>query len=149
VTDTLRLELATTLEAVAEGQSRLAAFLRRAGMPEPVVARAETVLEEVAMNVIRHGFADPAALAAAAVTVEVRTGGPEADGAGRCTLVFEDPGRPFDPTATPLLPPARRLEEATIGGLGIPLVRRMAQALTYRRLEPEGRNRLTVVLGPP
>lgn len=138
----LRLAVPTELPAVAEQQARLAAFLLEAGIPAPLAARAELVFEEVVVNVIRHGFADEAARDAARVTVEASV-----TPSGAFTLVFEDSGRAFDPTQAALPGPARSLEEARIGGLGLPLIHRMAAALAYRRLEPEGLNRLTVVFG--
>jgi anti-sigma regulatory factor (Ser/Thr protein kinase) len=55
----------------------------------------------------------------------------------------EDGGVPFDPTTVaPRNPvPPASLEDATIGGLGLALVRRFARDLAYQRLA-NGRNRL-------
>ena len=69
-------------------------------------------------------------------------------GIGRCEVVFEDAGRPFDPTALPLPEPAPLLAEAPVGGLGLVLLRRFASGINYRRL-PTGLNRLHVVLEDP
>jgi anti-sigma regulatory factor (Ser/Thr protein kinase) len=142
----LRLRVGLTTSALAAQQALLAAFLEEHGLPRPLIGRAELVFEEVVMNVLHHGFApgDTAARDAAEVVVDARAAPPDA-----CTLVFEDPGLPFDPTAAALPEPARRLEEAQIGGLGVPLIRKLASALAYQRLEPEGRNRLTITLRTP
>lgn len=139
---TCRLSMPTTLPALAKGQARLVAFLRDAGLPSALASRAELILEEVAVNVIHHGFADAASRDAAVITLEATALPP-----GGCILVFEDPGRPFDPTQAILPAPARNLAEAKIGGLGLPLIRRLASSVAYARLEPQGINRFTVTLG--
>jgi serine/threonine-protein kinase RsbW len=52
---------------------------------------------------------------------------------GGVRLVVSDDGRPFNPLQAPDHVPPLRLDEATIGGLGILLVRRMASRCEYRR----------------
>ena len=134
----LTLTIAPTVQGLAEAQAQLSAFLQGAALPDKLVGRADLLLEEMMMNVIKHGhIADPAA---ARVTLEAVTG----PGVS-CRLVFEDPGAEFDPTKPTLPLAAARLEEAPVGGLGLVLLRRMARDLAYARL-PEGRNRLTLTL---
>ncbi|MBX9698862.1 MAG: ATP-binding protein [Acetobacteraceae bacterium] len=135
----LCLALPATLAALPSAQARLAEYLRAAGLEERVVGRAELLLEELVTNVIRHGGL--AAPESARLTLTAAIGPDRA-----CRLVFEDPGEPFDPLAGTLPQPPRRLEDAPLGGLGLVLLRRMAQDLAYARL-PEGRNRLTLRLG--
>ncbi len=55
----------------------------------------------------------------------------------------EDDGRPFNPLdkEPPAIPAS--LEEAGVGGWGIPIVRAFADDLSYERRD--GRNRLTIV----
>lgn len=132
----LRLRVSGDAEAVARAQAELAAFLRAGGLAPRLVGRAELLFEEAVLNVLRHGF--PAG-AAASVEVSADLASPG------CRLVFEDAGRPFDPTAfaAPAVPP--RLEEARIGGLGVPLLRGLSRDLRYERL-PDGRNRLSLRL---
>lgn len=134
----LELRLLAGAEGLSAAQPVLRAFLDEVGLPVELADRAELLVEEVVMNLHMHGFDAPseAELALSA------TAGP----AG-CNLVFEDSGRPFDPTAGALPERAASLEDATPGGLGLVLLRRLASRLDYRRL-PEGRNRLLVVLAP-
>ena len=131
------------LEASAVGlaaaQPSLRRFLEQAGVAPRVLGRAEVVIEEVVMNIAMHAFQNAGlhdlALHAAPC------------GAGGCEIVFEDAGHLFDPTASVLPEPARELAEASVGGLGLVLVRRFASEVTYERL-PAGLNRLRVVLAP-
>jgi anti-sigma regulatory factor (Ser/Thr protein kinase) len=117
---------------VAAAQAALADYLAGQGAPSRVVHRAELVLEEVALNALRHGGAPDVLL--------------EADMQGDvCILVLEDAGIAFDPVAAIPPAPAASLAEAKIGGLGLVLVHRTARALRYTRT-PAGRNRLEVEL---
>lgn len=137
----LVITLPATLEAIPPAQARLGAFLRARGAGARIVGRAELLLEELVTNVIRHGGL--AAPEAARLTLAATIGPGQA-----CRLVFEDPGRPFDPAAAALPDLPTRLEEARIGGLGLVLLQRMARDLDYVRL-PDGRNQLTLLLDEP
>ena len=55
---------------------------------------------------------------------------------------IEDNGRQFDPTRAPPPAPARSLEEAKVGDVGIHLMRSFASDMDYERRA--GRNRLTL-----
>jgi anti-sigma regulatory factor (Ser/Thr protein kinase) len=99
-----------------------------------VVARAELLVEEVALNILRHGFE-----ADAAATLLVSLEG------GRCVLEFEDRGAPFDPTTAALPPRPANLAEAPAGGRGLRLVRALAAEARYARSE-DGRNLLRLVV---
>jgi anti-sigma regulatory factor (Ser/Thr protein kinase) len=117
---------------VVAAQAALAEWLAGAGAGPRAVTRAEVVLEELALNAQRHGGA-----AEVLVTASI---------AGKvCTLVLEDAGPAFDPTALALPSPVAALHEARIGGHGLALVRRNAAALRYSRSEG-GQNRLEVDL---
>jgi serine/threonine-protein kinase RsbW len=127
--------------AAGVGRAQAAArdWLRAQGCAPAIVARAELLIEEVALNILRHGFGateEPAA----ALRVSVEN--------GRCILEFEDRGLPFDPIGAPLPAPAASLAEARIGGLGVPLIRAMAANARYAR-SADGRNllRLEVAAG--
>ena len=52
----------------------------------------------------------------------------------------EDDGQPFNPLAAPEADTTKPLEERTIGGLGIHLVRKLMDGLEYQR--QEGKNLL-------
>ena len=64
---------------------------------------------------------------------------------GAAQKALQDRGLPFDPTAVALPPRPASLQEARVGGLGVPLLRRIAAELDYQRTA-DGRNRLNLVL---
>jgi len=45
----------------------------------------------------------------------------------------EDDGKPFDPTQAPVVDTSLPLEKKPIGGLGIHLIRRAMDEMSYRR----------------
>lgn len=101
------------------------------------VLRAQLVLEEMMLNVMKHsGATDPVIMRLASRPNEAR---------------FEiiDNGAPFDPTEAPAPPEtdASSLMDVAIGGLGIHLVRSMVREMSYRR--EAGANHLTLVLSLP
>jgi serine/threonine-protein kinase RsbW len=98
---------------------------------------AQLCLEEAVANVIMYGGSGPLEIA-----VEV-----ERNGEALVALI-EDNGRQFDPTQAPAPSRAASLEDATVGDLGIHLMRSFASAMHYERRN--GRNRLTLrFLDPP
>lgn len=87
------------------------------------VARLDLAVEEWATNVCRYAYRG----GNGSVWVAVRREGP--------TLVVEltDEGSPFDPTVAAEPDVSVPLSERSLGGLGLLLMRRMVDELTYRR----------------
>jgi serine/threonine-protein kinase RsbW len=96
----------------------------------------ELALEEVFMNVVLHG--SPAGTTPH-VEVSLSLSG------AALAMTVEDDGPGFDPLM--LSPPdvTARLAERPVGGLGVVLVRKMMDAVSYQRIG--GRNRLTMTKG--
>lgn len=134
--ETLRLTLGDGSQALRAAQLAVADFLRGRGAGPNTTARAELLLEELVLNTLRHGFA---AGGTPEVTVTAWHDG------SRCGLDLEDRGMAFDPTAAAMPPTPPSLQEARIGGLGLPLLHRIAAELAYERTA-DGRNRLHLVL---
>lgn len=130
----LVLRFPVQIGALAWVQRQAAEFLRGQGVADRLVGRAELLLEELVTNVINHGGVTDL-MARFVVTLAVEPN-------GGCRIVFEDPGRPFDPAAAVLPDRPTRLEEARIGGLGLVLLRQMADDLRHEA-RPGGGNRLS------
>ena len=60
----------------------------------------------------------------------------------RATLVLRDDAPPFDPLSLAAPDLAAGLDERSMGGLGIHLVRELVDEVSYRRVD--GRNELTL-----
>jgi len=117
-------------------QSRLAvlSYLEPLGMFARTLNRVEVVLEELVSNLVRHGRD------VKLVTVAAGYRG------GVVDLVVEDDGEAFDPFALPEPDPPTTLADAPLGGLGIPLVRRLSASARYDRVGSgaDARNRVSV-----
>lgn len=86
--------------------------------------RLTLIVEELATNVIMHGYG-----LGAEGTIEVLLRHPEG---ARVELQVEDGAPPFDPFSTvPSVDLTADLTERTVGGLGVHLVRSMAETLDY------------------
>ena len=112
----------------SEGMVGAQAFLElQCDEPKPAI-----ILDEIVSNIVRCS-------GASGFTIGI-----DRSDAG-LAMVFTDDGMPFDPTrevATPDVSAA--VEDRSIGGLGIFMVKKMSKSISYRR---EGdRNVLTVVM---
>lgn len=110
----------------------------RLDLPQSILFALQLCFEEAVSNIVRHGFQDGEDVASPNKDVRlviVR----EADAV---IATIEDHGVAFDPreVAAPVAPTS--IEEASIGGLGIHLMRHFAQGLAYERMD--GTNRLTL-----
>ncbi|NLI20164.1 MAG: ATP-binding protein [Clostridiales bacterium] len=121
------------LTPTPENLARATAYLDDVLDGQPCAAKTrialETVLEEVFMNIVNHSGATVAELS---VTAE----------AGEIVLRFADDGTPYDPLQREDPDVTLPVEERSIGGLGILMIRRMTDRQTYEYAD--GRNRLTL-----
>lgn len=100
--------------------------------------RIELVLEELLMNVVRHGHPRPAAVDGFSLRLGAQLEG------DHLLLCLEDDGIAFDPGSAPLPATPATLAEARVGGLGLVLVHKSARSLRHERVD--GLNRLWVEL---
>ncbi|MDM0026724.1 ATP-binding protein [Variovorax saccharolyticus] len=89
---------------------------------------------EVVTNIMTHASGQ-----GAAPSILLRLGWQDGDVA----LEVEDEGSEFDPRQAAEPEPATSLEDARVGGWGIPIVRRFSDGLQYRHRD--GRNCLTLL----
>lgn len=103
--------------------------------------RLDHCLDEALANVITHGGPD-----ALAAPVRVQFGVRRSQGICTAELLVADAGVAFDPSTFPPGPTPRpaSLAEARPGGLGLLMIRKFSDDLSYRR--SEGRNHLTITV---
>ena len=113
---------------------------RDAGFSDKRVQEIELAVEEALVNIINYAYRDRED-----GEVEITCG---LDGEGRYIVEIRDSGVPFDVTAQsdPDLNP--NIAERKIGGLGIFLIRKMADEMQYKR-EGEQNVLTLVILKPP
>lgn len=136
------VEPAASLSISADAdQIRVASdWLARAAAEHRVPAdptwRLDLCLNEALANAIDHGGTRVLS-SDVRLHLEVRRG----PGGNEAEVTISDAGTAFDPLGVPPRPAPRSLEEAEPGGLGLPLLRRFSDRMSYRHVE--GRNHLT------
>ena len=137
-TPRLALNFPGTLAGFERGFAELRAGLARESLTPAARYNVELVFEEIVANIVRYGAKDR--VVDIRVMLDVRD--------DSLALTFDDDGVAFDPNTKPDPVPAKSLADASIGGRGIMLVRRLSSAIDYDRT-PEQRNRLVVTLPLP
>jgi anti-sigma regulatory factor (Ser/Thr protein kinase) len=126
------IELPAELGALPAADAFVLTAARDARIAEERLWRLQLAVEEAVVNVLRYAYPP-------GENGTVRIGC--AATAGRLLVTIRDQGRPFDPLALEEPDVTGPIEERSIGGLGVFLLRQMVEALTYRRAE--GMNQLT------
>lgn len=128
-------EQSTSVAARAAHLPQLTSFLQEfwssAALPPRECLAFELALEEIFLNVVTHGSA-----AGELPQVHVSLALTPAD----LTLTVEDDGPGFDPLSLPPPDVTASLADRQVGGLGVFLVRKMMDTVSYARVA--GRNRL-------
>lgn len=124
--------------AAAEALPRVVAFVEEMAELDDwapdLVLRSNLILEELILNTLTHGRTS--GLSDIEVTLE--------SGENSVTITLVDDGAAFDPlTDEPSPDTDLPLQERSIGGLGLHLVRTMAEDLAYKHAD--GKNHLTLV----
>lgn len=110
-------------------------FLAAKGVSVDVTYKTHLALEEMCTNTIKYGYNDQAAHE---IVVHLRYK-PDA-----LTIRIEDDGHEYNPLTAPEPDTSKPLAERPIGGLGILLVRKSVDSMTYTR--KDGRNILEMGL---
>lgn len=105
-----------------------------AGLEPAVAMSLNLALEEAVTNVIMYAYPKGTE---GQVDIDAVMGG------GEICFVLSDAGTPFDPTAAPEADISLGVEERPIGGLGIFLVRKIMDEVTYQR--KDGKNILKML----
>jgi anti-sigma regulatory factor (Ser/Thr protein kinase) len=121
------------LDPLSRATEEAVRFLEERGVDSGGVYLANLAIEELGTNILKYAY-DDAAIHEILLRLEVHPGG--------LLLVLEDDGREFNPLAAPEPEVDLPAEQRVPGGLGIHLVRKLAERLDYQRCG--GRNRITV-----
>ena len=134
----VHLQLAARPEELPRVVEAVEALAERDDWPAKLLFQVNLVLEELALNVMTHGRDGGAR------RLDVIVGStPDA-----ITVELVDDGPRFDPLEeAPEFDADLSIDERRVGGVGVHLVRTLAEDVRYRY--EEGRNRLTLVLARP
>jgi anti-sigma regulatory factor (Ser/Thr protein kinase) len=123
-------------DEVRRASDWLYATCRQHEVPEALAERLVLCLNEALANVIVHGGGN-AISTPVKLMFEMSIG----DGHGKAGVTVSDAGVAFDPLSVPPRQAPKTLEEASLGGLGLVMIRRCSDWLDYRN--EQGRNHLT------
>ena len=101
-----------------------------AGMDARALKKLEVALEEAVVNIVNYSQA---------TEIELKIKNEEL----KIILILSDNGIAFDPTAQEEKDINKAVEERQIGGMGIALVKQIADEVSYRRIEDK--NELTII----
>ena len=123
------IRIAPELEGISQVCEFLEQMLENQGAPMKVITQASIAADEILSNIARNS-------GAAAVQVDC------AVTEGRTVIRFMDDDNPYDPTTQPEPDTTLSAEEREIGGLGIFMVKKIMDRVSYEYAD--GQNILTV-----
>jgi phosphoserine phosphatase RsbU/P len=133
MTEDFDIKLHNKLSELVSANQALTEFGRQHGLADNVLHDLNLALGEILTNIISYGYADSGEHEIAVrFSVEL----------GEMRVEVEDDGQPFNPLEAPEADTTKPLEERTIGGLGVHLVRKLMDGLEYQR--HEGKNLLVM-----
>ena len=132
---TLRIQVDGDVPGLAEAQRAVRAFLEKQ-TTERALYYVELALDELVSNVIKYAYAGISLPPPIDVRISVADSG--------IVLTIDDGGPPFNPLEAPAPERPQSLETASIGGMGIELVRRSSTDLHYERLANGNRIAVTI-----
>lgn len=132
---TLSLRIPNDVAMLCSALDSIDAFLERHGVGGTVPFTVRLVAEEIGTNVIKYAYEDSGLHE---IEIDVRLA------SGRVILRVADDGRAFDPLQAQAPDLGLSVEQRNIGGVGIHLVRTLAERVEYARVA--GRNVLSVAI---
>jgi anti-sigma regulatory factor (Ser/Thr protein kinase) len=128
------LQIPGTVAAIRPATEQAEAWLAEQQVSLEAMYLASLAIEELVTNCVKYGYADAKDhVVDIALCVE--------DGVLRIEVI--DDGRPFNPLEAPAPDLSRPIEDRPIGGLGLHLLRELADDVSYERRD--GTNRLRMV----
>jgi anti-sigma regulatory factor (Ser/Thr protein kinase) len=133
IAEKLEIKLNNKVSELERFNQTLTEFGQHHGLAPRLVHDLNLALEEILTNIISYGYPDNREHEIK-VRLSVQPGEVKAE--------VEDDGHPYNPLEAPEADTTKPLEERTIGGLGIHLVRKLMDDLEYKR--QGDRNFLTI-----
>jgi anti-sigma regulatory factor (Ser/Thr protein kinase) len=129
----LSFRFKVTLEEISRVNEEVSAWMNNLGVSSGLSHLPQLAIEELGTNVLKYGHDDDQAHEVD-VELELSESGLQ--------VTFTDDGRPFNPLETAAPDVSLPLEERAVGGLGIHLLRSVADTLEYQRVDGKNRIRL-------
>jgi anti-sigma regulatory factor (Ser/Thr protein kinase) len=123
-TDRTTIQIQSSLDAIVPANEAASAWLEAREVPANVVFLVNLAVEELVTNCIKYGYTDANQHL---IDVDLIL----AD--GQLTMNVVDDGRAFNPLTAPVPDISLALEERPIGGLGLHLLRKLSDRMTYER----------------
>jgi anti-sigma regulatory factor (Ser/Thr protein kinase) len=133
VGESLTIEVPNSRDAIAGASAQAEAWLEPYQTSAQAVNLVLLAIEELVTNCIQYGYDDDMEHT---ISIVLSINDQE------LTLSVIDDGHPFDPLAAPSPDFSLQVRDRPIGGLGIYLLRQMADHIAYERRD--GSNRLTL-----
>lgn len=114
---------------VEDLNTSLEAVLARHGIDAGVRGDVRLIVEELASNAIEYGGKDGVDVGQHELSVNIGITG------DLLSLQFRDQGAPFDPLSTPAPDLDADILDRPIGGLGLYLIRQIAEEMHYQRVD--------------
>ena len=134
--DTLQtLVVPGTPEGLREAERGFDEFATAHGLTRNDTWPFHVALDEILSNIVKYGYAGQEGTGRIEIELRLETEALE--------MVILDDAPPFDPLEAARPDTGLAVEERSIGGLGIEIVRRLMDVIEYQR-EDAGRNRLTL-----
>jgi len=122
----IRIVLRNDLSEIAKLHGELENFGEKCSLSSKTLFELNLILEEVLANVISYAYGDNQ-------RHEIVVRADLTD--GELVIEVEDDGRPFNPLQIPPPDLDRPLEQRSVGGLGLHLVRELTSSIEYTRRE--------------
>ena len=137
MTELLSLNMTTNGFNLNALTAEVEAMGERENWPPALVLKANLVLEELTLNINNYGnYGNDDGIRQIEITLNSEL--------GRLIIEVVDDGSPFDPTIDATLPDTNApIEDRSVGGLGLHLVRTMMDEMQYKR--EQGKNHVILV----
>lgn len=122
----IRIVLRNDLSEIAKVHQELENFGQKCSLSSKILFELNLILEEILANVISYAYRDNQ-LHEIVVRADLRD--------GELVIEVEDDGRPFNPLQIPPPDLDSALEQRSVGGLGLHLVRELTSSIEYTRRE--------------